>query len=279
MKYLFFLTFVVAVGLLLTGCAQTKSEADAAQPEKKCLVLYYSQTGATKDVAEALQKELNADIEQIEITDPYSGDYGQTIARVGQERAEGIVPQTNPLSHNLDEYDVIFLGYPIWFGSYAPPIAGLLQANNLDGKEIVPFCTFGSGGLEVSVDSLRANLPNATIADGYGVRNAHIDAMPAELHCFLALNGYVTDDACQPMPDFSAQRPVTEAQSEIFAKATFDYMFPLGTAVTCGHRPTPDGTEYLYVAKSTNPEGAEAYSSIYVLAPDSANPVFTRVVR
>ncbi|MDE7376230.1 MAG: hypothetical protein K2N16_05225 [Muribaculaceae bacterium] len=242
-------------------------------------MLYYSQTGATKAVAEALQKELNADIEQIEITEPYSGDYGQTIDRVAKERAEGIVPQTNSLTYNLDEYDVIFLGYPIWFGTYAPPIAGLLQANNLDGKEIVPFATFGSGGLEVSVDSLRAHLPNATIANGYGVRNARIDAMPAELHRFLALNGYVADDACKPLPDFSPQRPVTEAQSEIFTNATSDYMFPLGTAVTCGQRLTPDGTEYLFVAKSANPEGAEAYSSIYVLAPDSAAPVFTRVVR
>ena len=280
MKYLFFLTFAVGLGLLLAGCAQNKADKKTeAQPEKKCLVLYYSQTGATKAVAEALQKELNADIEQIEVTDPYSGDYGQTIERVGKERAEGIVPQTNPLSHNLDEYDVIFLGYPIWFGSYAPPIAGLLQANDFDGKEIVPFCTFGSGGLEVSVDSLHAHLPNATIADGYGVRNARIDAMPAELHRFLVLNGYADDDACQSLPDFSAQRPVTEAQSEIFTNATSDYMFPLGTAVTCGQRPTPDGTEYLFVAKSSNPDGAEAYTSVYVLAPDSVAPVFTRVVR
>lgn len=278
MKHLF-ITFAVVLGLLITGCTKPKTDADApAQPDKKCLVLFYSQTGATQAVAEALQKELNADIEQIEITEPYSGDYGQTIERVSKERADGVVPQTKPLNHNLDEYDVIFLGYPIWFGSYAPPIVGLLQANDLDGKEIVPFCTFGSGGLEVSVDSLRAHLPNAAIADGYGVRNARIDAVPTELHRYLAINGYVADTDCQPLPDFSPQRPVTESEQQIFTTATSGYMFPLGTAVTCGSRQTPDGPEYLYVAKSATPDGAEAYTSIYVLAADST-PVFTRVVR
>lgn len=280
MKLSLTVPLVAALCPLIAGCSQTKTDESApAQPDKKCLVLYYSQTGATKAVAEALQNELNADIERIEITEPYSGDYGQTIARVGQERAEGVVPQTNPLSHNLDEYDVVFLGYPIWFGTYAPPITGLLQTNNLDGKEIVPFCTFGSGGLEASVDSLRSHLPNANIADGYGVRNARIESMAAELHNFLALNGYVDDASCRPLPDFSAQRSANETEYQIFEAATSSYMFPLGTPVTCGRRMTPEGTEYLFVAKGTNPDGAEAYTSVYILAPDSANPVFTRVVR
>ena len=64
---------------------------------------------------------------------------------------------------NLSDYDVIFLGYPIWFGTYAMPIATLVKEQDFAGKTIVPFCTFGSGGLNTSTDALTKALPKAKV--------------------------------------------------------------------------------------------------------------------
>ncbi len=119
---------------------------------QKALVLYYSETGTTKTVAQELQKQLNADIESIEAVQPYSGNFQETIQRSQQERQNGKTPDLKPLKSKISNYDIIFLGYPIWFGTYAMPIATLVKEYNFAGKTIVPFCTFGSGGLNTSIE-------------------------------------------------------------------------------------------------------------------------------
>ena len=128
---------------------------------QKTLVLYYSETGTTKIVAQELQKQLNADIESVEAVQPYSGNFQETIQRSQQERQNGKTPDLKPLKSKIANYDIIFLGYPIWFGTYAMPIATLVKENNFAGKTIVPFCTFGSGGLNTSTeDSLKSGEHN-----------------------------------------------------------------------------------------------------------------------
>ena len=130
---------------------------------QKKLVLYYSETGSTKTVAEELQKQLNADIEAIEAVKPYSGNFQETMQRGQREMQSGETPALKPLKSKIADYDVIFLGYPIWFGTYAMPIATLVKDNDFAGKTIVPFCTFGSGGLNTSSDALTKALPKAKI--------------------------------------------------------------------------------------------------------------------
>ena len=122
---------------------------------QKQLVLYYSETGTTKTVAEELQQQLGADIEAIEAVEPYSGNFQETIQRGQREMQSGETPAIKPLKSKIANYDVIFLGYPIWFGTYAMPIATLVKNNDFAGKTIVPFCTFGSGGLNTSSDALQ----------------------------------------------------------------------------------------------------------------------------
>ena len=77
--------------------ALTLSLASCGPEAPKNLVLYYSQTGATEAVAQEIQSLLGADIESIEIQNPYSGTYGETIARVSQERENGTLPEVLPL--------------------------------------------------------------------------------------------------------------------------------------------------------------------------------------
>ena len=176
---------------------------------QKKLVLYYSETGSTKAVAEELQKQLGADIEAIECVEPYSGDFQATIQRNQRERESGVTPALKPLKKSIADYDVIFLGYPIWGGVAASPISTLLKEQDFAGKTIVPFCSFGSGGLNTSSDALKAALPKATIKNGYGVRAARVAAAEKELDRFLKENGY-KEGSVNPLPDYSAQQPVTD---------------------------------------------------------------------
>lgn len=150
MKHL--LLAIAALATMFTSCNT-----------QKVLILYYSQTGTTQVVAEELQKQLGADIERIDVAEAYDGDFMATVQRFNEERQSGFVPTLLPLKSNLDRYETIFIGYPVWSGTYAPAVAALLNSANLDGKTVVSFCTFGSGGLNTSTADLVKALPNSTV--------------------------------------------------------------------------------------------------------------------
>jgi len=245
---------------------------------QKQLVLYFSETGTTKTVAQELQKQLGADIEEIEAVVPYSGNFQETIQRGQREMQNGEMPAIKPLKKKMADYDIIFLGYPIWFGTYANPIITLVKEQDFAGKTIVPFCTFGSGGLNTSSDALKKALPKATIKKGYGVRTARVNAAAKELDRFLKENGY-KKGCVEKLPDYSAQQPVTDAERQIFDEACSSYQFPLGTPQTVGKRQTPDGTDYKFTVASRGMNGGESTSIIYVTVGKEAKPEFTEVVR
>ena len=246
---------------------------------QKQLVMYYSETGTTKTVAQELQKQLGADIEEIEAVVPYSGNFQETIQRGQREMQSGEMPAIKPLKKKIADYDIIFLGYPIWFGTYANPIITLVKEQDFAGKTIVPFCTFGSGGLNTSSDALKKALPKATITKGYGVRTARVNAAAKELDRFLKENGY-KKGSVEKLPDYSAQQPVTDAERQIFDAACSSYQFPLGTPQTVGKRQTPDGTDYKFTVASRGMNGGgETTSIIYVTVGKDTKPEFTEVVR
>ena len=263
---------------LVAGCAQKQQKQE--EQAQKVLVLYYSQNGATQAVAEELQKQLGADIERIEAEEPYAGDFQATIQRSGQEREKGETPALKPLQSKIADYDVIFLGYPIWFGTYAMPIATLVKEQDFAGKTVVPFCTFGSGGLNTSSEALIKALPQANIQKGYGVRTARVAAAEKELNRFLIENGY-KEGAISELPDYSEQQAVKEEEKAIFDAACSDYQFPLGTPETVGKRSTDESTDYKFTVKSKGQNGEEATSTIFVTVgkEEGAMPEFTEVVR
>lgn len=270
MKRLFFLALTLT---LVLACNRSQTP--------KILVLYYSQTGTTEAVAQALQASLGADIEAIVPIEPYDGDYPATIARGRQELQEGILPELQPLKSDISAYDIIFLGYPVWFGTYAQPIATILATQNFSGKKVVPFCTFGSGGLDSSTKGIREKLPDAEVLPGYGVRAARIDAAPAEIDRFLKAGGFISGQF-EKLEDFPAPQPVTEEESAIFDAAVGDYPMIHAKATEVASRTVPEGREYLFTARDLPRDGGETLGrelKVYILAADGQAPVFTQVIR
>ena len=284
------LMMLAAVALMaVVSCTPKKGTSKKEAP--KVLVLYYSLTSNTQTVAQEIATRLNADIEEIALVEPYDTAFQATIDRCKADREKGILPEIKPLKSNVADYDWVFIGYPIWFGTYAPPIASLLEKVDLSDKWVVPFCTFGSGGLESSAKDLAEKQPNAKILPGYGVRAARMAAMPKELEQFLKLyaplmDKFKTTNASSPFvpADFPEQHPVSADEAAIFDAAVNGYPMLNAKAKTVASRTALDGTEYLFTAmdmprenKPDMPPASEI--QVYVLVEKGKAPEFTRVVR
>ena len=273
------LKLMMCAALAMMAAVSCSQKEDAP----KVLVLYYSQTSNTKQVATEIATRLGADIEEIVPVQPYDGEFEATIQRCMKEREEGVTPEIKPLASDLSKYDVIFLGYPVWFGTYAPPVAAFLAQVDLSGKKVVPFCTFGSGGLESSMKDLAKKQPNAEILPGYGVRAARLDAVPKEVEQFLTVSGFIEGAYVQPEP-FPEQHLVNSDEAAIFDAAVDGYPMLNAKAKSVASRAIPEGIEYLFTAvdmpredKPDMPPAGEL--QVYVTVEKDVKPVFTKVVR
>jgi flavodoxin len=276
MKTMKLMLAMTVVAMCAAGCGSKKEET-------KTLVLYYSLTGNTKMVAEEFANRLGADIEEITCVDPYDTNFQACIQRCLQEREAGVLPEIQPVAANVADYDVVFIGYPVWFGTYAPPVIKWLEGVDLSGKKVVPFCTFGSGGLESSTKDMIAAQPNAKVEEGYGVRAARLDAMPKEVEEYLVAHGFIEGQYVAPAA-FPEQHEVSEEEAAIFDAAVDGYPMLHAKAKSVAMRVVPNGNEYLFTAqdmpredKPDMPPAGEL--TVYVLVADGQAPVFTRVVR
>ena len=266
-----------ATVLALASCG-TKTE-----PKPKTLVLYYSQTSNTRTVAQEIASQLDADMEEIVAVNPYDGDFQATIDRCLQEREEGVIPEIQPITADLSKYDNIFIGYPVWFGTYAPPVAAFLNQVDLSGKNVYAFCTYGSGGLNSSIRDLIQAQPNANVVSGYGVRAARLAAAPREIERFLK-EYHLIEGEVTPLGDFDELHPVSEAEAAIFNAATGDYPMMHANAEMVCSRNIPNGVEYLFVAvdqpREDQPDMPPAGPmKVYVTVLEGEAPEFTEVVR
>ena len=134
------------------------------------LVAYFSATGNTENIAEHLQTILGADLYEIVPEEPYTSadlDYTDSSSR---SQVEGRDPDARPAIsgsvENMEDYEIIFLGYPIWNGQAPKIISTFLETYDFDGKTIVPFCTSGSSGIGSSARNVEGLTSGATWLDG-----------------------------------------------------------------------------------------------------------------
>ena len=266
---------VVLAAMLAAACGQ-KKEAP------KVLVLYYSQTDNTKAVAQEIATALNADMEEVVPVEPYSGTYEETIQRCIREREGDLLPNIHPVKANIADYDIVFVGYPVWFGTCALPMLTCLGEIDLAGKKVVPFCTFGSGGLFSSAADIAKKQPQAEVLPGYGVRAARMAAMPEEVDRFLKAGGFAQGDFAK-LDEFPEVHAVSEEESAIFDAAVEGYRMLDAKASKVASRTIPGGTEHKFIAltapREATPESRMEEITVYVTVKDGEAPVFTQVVR
>lgn len=134
------------------------------------LVLFASRSGNTERMANEIRKQLDCDILEVEPEVAYDNDYNAMLERSQKELAairQGNYPPIKTTMEKFDDYDIVFVGYPIWYGSMATPMQTFLHshASKLAGKRIALFATSGSSGISTSVNEARNLCPDATIIE------------------------------------------------------------------------------------------------------------------
>lgn len=138
--------------------------------EHKILVVYFSATGTTKGVAEHIANGLNADIYEIVPEEAYTDadlDYNDNNSRTTIEMNDPDArPAISGSVENMEQYDIIFVGYPIWWGEAPRIVSTFMESYDFSGKTIVPFCTSGGSGIGSSASNLERLTSGATWLDG-----------------------------------------------------------------------------------------------------------------
>lgn len=138
--------------------------------EHKILVAYFSATGTTKGVAEHIANGLNADIYEIVPEEAYTDadlDYNDNNSRTTIEMNDPDArPAISGSVENMEQYDIILVGYPIWWGEAPRIVSTFMESYDFSGKTIVPFCTSGGSGIGSSASNLERLTSGATWLDG-----------------------------------------------------------------------------------------------------------------
>ena len=121
--------------------------------------------GNVQQLATWVQEETGGKLFSIQVKDPYPSDWDECLSRANEERRDDARPELVANVENIDEYDVVFLGYPNWWYGVPMPLLSFLEANDLSNKQVYLFCSHGTGGLANSVEIISEALPDSTISD------------------------------------------------------------------------------------------------------------------
>lgn len=121
--------------------------------------------GNTARIASWIQDEIGGDLFSIQVEEPYLSDYDNCMDRAADEKAEDTRPVLKENVQSMDQYDTVFIGYPNWWYTCPMAIHSFIEENNLSGKRIVLFCTYGTGGLASSVNDIEEALPDDAVLE------------------------------------------------------------------------------------------------------------------
>lgn len=188
LKYSVFGVLSLSAGVLpLSGTASARESSGT-----KALVLYYSRSGNTEALAKQIHSVTGGDIARLDPASAYPADYDTAVEQGKREQNAGARPAFKPLSVDINTYDIIFLGHPLWWGTMPMFYFTFLEANPLAGKTVASFCTYGSSGLGHSVSDIRRLCPAATVLEGYGISGRNSDSTAQrEISNWLNKNGLV----------------------------------------------------------------------------------------
>ena len=131
----------------------SQAQAEDTGSGSSVLVVYYSATGNTAQVAQYIADATGGDLFEIQPVEPYTDDdlnWTDDNSRVSREHADESLRDVELVADtvdNWDQYDMVFIGYPIWWGIAAWPVDGFVETNDFSGKTVIPFCTSSSSGL------------------------------------------------------------------------------------------------------------------------------------
>ncbi|PSR52653.1 flavodoxin [Adhaeribacter arboris] len=161
--------------LLFSACSSSQTEdldgqeASYVNPDK-VLIVYLSRTNNTKAIAEMIQKQVGGKLVALELEKPYPKDYRQIVDQVANENATGFLPPLKTKITTIQNYEVVFIGFPTWGMQLPPPLKSFLKEYNLSGKTIVPFNTNAGYGIGSTFETVKSLAPNSKILEGFSIK-------------------------------------------------------------------------------------------------------------
>lgn len=155
-----------------------------------CIVLYCSRTGNTERMAQTISTALGCDMIEVVPETPYEDDYNAMLDRAGAELAaieQGDYPAVATSVENFDTYDIVLVGYPIWYGHMATPMQAFLHehADLLAGKRIALFASSGSSGIGTSERDAASLVPDAVFTESLLLTSSSLNSMESLVPVWL----------------------------------------------------------------------------------------------
>ena len=154
--------------------------------KEKILIVYFSHTGNTREIAKKIHMNIGGDLIKIETIEKYPEDHSEILEQARKEITEGYKPALKTKIENIKEYTVLFIGYPNWWGTIPTPVSAFLAECDLSGKTIAPFCTHGTGGLARTVEAIKKACPDSEVLDALGISNSRVYEAESEVSEWLS---------------------------------------------------------------------------------------------
>lgn len=143
-------------------------------PGSKILVVYFSHSGNTKQIAEYIAEETGGTLLRLTTEKTYSEDYDTVVQQAKEEKAAAARPKLSSAMPNLADYQVVFVGYPNWWGTAPMAVFSFLESGDFAGKRVVPFCTHGGSALGCSEQDIAKVIPKAQLLPGFEVPGSQV---------------------------------------------------------------------------------------------------------
>jgi flavodoxin len=167
---------LLAFYLLISACSSSQThDINAGMnsisiDSKKILIVYLSRTNNTKAIAEMIQRNVGGTLVALELEKPYPDNYQQTVQQVVNENETGYLPPLKTKIDSIQNYDVVFVGFPTWGMKLPPPMKSFLHQYNLNGKAVIPFNTNDGYGIGSSFGTVKELCSNSKVLEGFSIK-------------------------------------------------------------------------------------------------------------
>lgn len=188
-------SFNVGIRLVRNAAAGTGSVEGKEMEQTKqtagsnVLIAYFSWGGNTRGIAEEIQRQTGADLFEITPVNPYSDDYNTVLDEAQRDQNEQARPELKFHVENMEDYDIVILGYPNWWASIPMPIASFLEEYDFAGKTIIPFCSHGGGRFGQSLTAIAKLAPEASMGEALSVHYSGGSSLNTDVEEWLETNG------------------------------------------------------------------------------------------
>lgn len=164
----------------------TENDAETTGTNGNILVAYYSYTGNTEEFANIIAEETGGTLFEIQRANAYSDLYTEAEEEINNNER----PELASMPENVEQYDTIFIGYPIWWDRAPAMINTFLDNIDLEGKTVIPFCTSSSDSIEGSMTDIRNSAGDANILDGLRLSGSGVESSRSTIQNWLSELGF-----------------------------------------------------------------------------------------